>query len=41
MLSNSIRKLIWCEVIKMLIAVLRNKFVVLFIMVFGILLFPI
>jgi len=41
MLSNSIRKLIWCELIKMLIAVLRNKFVVLFIMVFCILSFPI
>ena len=33
-LSNSTRKLLWFEITKMLIAV-KNKFVVLFIIIFG------
>jgi len=40
-LSNSTRKLLWFEITKMLIAVLRNKFIVLFIIIFGTLSFPI
>ena len=40
-LSNSTQKLLWYEITKMLIAVLRNKFVVLFIIIFGTLSFPI
>ena len=40
-LSNSTRKLIWFEITKMLIAVKRNKFIVSFIIIFGILSFPI
>ena len=40
-LSNGTRKLIWFEISKVLIAVLRNKFVVLFITIFGALSFPI
>jgi len=40
-LSNSARKLLWFDTTKMLIAVLKNKFIVLFITVFGTLLFPI
>jgi len=39
-LSNSTRKLLWFEVSKMLIAVLRNKFIVLFIVIFDTLSFP-
>jgi len=34
-LSNSTRKLLWFEITKKLIAVLRNKFIVLFIIIFG------
>jgi len=33
-LSNSTRKLLWLEITKMLIA-FRNKFIVLFIIIFG------
>jgi len=33
-LSNSTRKLLWFEITKMLIA-FRNKFIVLFIIIFG------
>jgi len=41
-LSNSTRRLLWFEIIKMLIAVLKkSKFIVLFIIIFGILSFPI
>ena len=40
-LSNGTRKLIWFEISKELIPVLRNKFVVLFITIFGALSFPI
>jgi len=40
-LSNSTRKLLWFEIGKMLIAVLKSKFIVLFIMIFGTLSFPI
>ena len=40
-LSNSNRKLLWFEINKMLIAVLQNKFIVLFIIIFGTLSFPI
>jgi len=40
-LSNSIRKLLWFEVTKMLIVVFKNKFIVLFIIIFGTLSFPI
>jgi len=32
-LSNSTRKLLWFEITKKLIAVLRNKFIVLFIII--------
>ena len=39
-LSNSTRKLLWFEITKMLIA-LKNKFIVLFIIIFGALSFPI
>jgi len=39
-LSNSTRKLLWFEIIKMLIAVLRNKFILSFIRIFGTLSFP-
>jgi len=39
-LSNSTRKLLWFEVCKTLIAVLRNKFIVLFIVIFSTLSFP-
>ena len=39
-LSNSTRKLLWFEVSKTLIAVLRNKFIVLFIVIFDTLSFP-
>ena len=38
--SNSARKLLWFEIRKMLIAVLNDKFIVLFIIIFGILSFP-
>jgi len=34
-LSNSTQKLLWLETIKMLIAVFKNKFIVLFIIIFG------
>ena len=40
MSSNSTRKLLWFEISKMLIAVLKNKFSVLFIIIFGTLSFP-
>jgi len=40
-LSNSTRKLLWFEITKMLIAILNNKFVVLFVIIFSTLLFPI
>jgi len=40
-LSNSTRKLLWFEISKMLIAVLRNKYIVLFSIMLGIVLFPI
>ena len=40
-LSNSARKLLWFEITKILIAVLNNKFIVLFIIIFGTLSFPI
>jgi len=40
-LSNSTRKLLWFEITKMLIAVKQNKFIVLFIIIFGTLSFPI
>ena len=40
-LSNSTRKLLWFEIAKMLIAVLKNDVIVLFIIIFGTLLFPI
>jgi len=33
--SNSTRKLSWFEIAKMLIVVLENKFIVLFIIIFG------
>jgi len=39
-LSNSTRKLLLFEITEMLTAVLRNKFIVLFIAVFGTLSFP-
>jgi len=35
MLSNSTRKLLWFEITKMLIAILKIKFVLLFIIIFG------
>jgi len=41
MLATSTWKLLWFEISKMLIAVLKNKFIVLFIIIFGPLLFPI
>ena len=34
-LSNSTRKLLWFEIARMLIALLRNKFIVSFITIFG------
>jgi len=40
-LSNSTRKLSWLEITKMLIAVLKDKFIVLVIIIFGTLSFPI
>jgi len=40
-LSNSTRKLLWFEISKMLIAVKKNKFIVLLIVIFGTLSFPI
>jgi len=40
-LSNSTWKLLWFEISKMLIAVKRNKFITLFIIIFGALLLPI
>jgi len=33
-LSKSTRKLVWFEIIKMLIAILRNKLIVIFIIIF-------
>ena len=39
-LSNSTRKLLWFEITKMLVAVKKNKFIVLFIITFGTVLFP-
>jgi len=41
MLSNSTRKLLWFEIANVLIAVSKNKFTVLFIIVFGTFSFPI
>jgi len=41
MLATSTWKMLWFEISKMLIAVLKNKFIVLFIIIFGTLLFPI
>jgi len=38
-LSNSTRKLLWFEITKKLIAVLKNKFVVSFVIIFGTFLF--
>jgi len=40
-LSNSTRTLLWFEIAKMLIAVLKHKFIVLFIIIFSTLSFPI
>jgi len=40
-LSNSTRKPLWFEVTKMLVAVFKNKFIVLFVIIFGTLSFPI
>ena len=40
-LSNSTRKLLWFEITKMLIAVLKNKLMVLLIIIFGTLSFPV
>ena len=40
-LSNSTRKVLWFEIIKILIAVKKNKFTVSFIIIFGTLAFPI
>jgi len=40
-LSNSTRKLLWFEISKMLTAVLKIKFIVLFIIIFGTFSFPI
>ena len=40
-LSNSTRKLLWFEITKMRIAVLRNKFIVSSIIIFGTLSFPV
>jgi len=40
-LSNSTRKLLWFEITEMLIAVLKSKFIALFIIIFGTLSFPI
>jgi len=39
--SSSIRKLLWFEITKMMIVVLKNKFTVLFIIIFGTLSFSI
>ena len=39
-LSNSTRKLLWFEISKMMIAVYKNNFIVLFITIFGTLSFP-
>jgi len=41
LLSNSTRKLLWLQISKMPIAVLKNKFIVSFIITFGTFLFPI
>ena len=38
--SNSTRKLLWFEMTKVLIAVLENKLIVLFVIIFGTLSFP-
>ena len=38
--SNSSRKLLWFEITRMLIAVLKSKFIVLFITIFGMRSFP-
>jgi len=40
-LPNSSRKLLWFEITKMLIAVLKNKFTVLSVIIFGTLSFPV
>jgi len=40
-LSNSTRKLLWFEISKMLIAVSKNKFIVLFTIIFGTFSFPV
>ena len=40
-LSNSTPELLWFEISKMQIAVKKNKFIVLFIIIFGTLSFPI
>jgi len=40
-LSNSARKLLWFEITKMLTTVKKNKFIMLFISIFGTLSFPI
>jgi len=40
-LPNSTRKLLWFEITKMPIAVFENKLIVLFIVIFGTLSFPI
>ena len=40
-LSNSTRKLLWFEIVKMPIAVSRNKFIVSFSIIFGALSFPV
>jgi len=40
-LSNSTRKMLWFEITKMLIAGLKNKLIVSFIMIFGTLSFPV
>jgi len=39
--SNSTRKLLWFEIRKMLIAVLKNNLIMVFIIIFGTLSFPI
>jgi len=40
-LSNSTRKPLWFEITNMLVAVFKNKFIVLFVIIFGTLSFPI
>jgi len=40
-LSNSARKLLWFEITKMLIAVLKSKFIMLFFIIFGTLSSPV